>query len=184
MEEQLSLFPEDVENINTQSGKHYKENCIERAERENVKYNIEQFQIMQKLPYQAKVNHAHNVAKSFYDKIIGEYGANVHVSVGGLDSITLLLFLRSIGIDVPTISVSNLEDVSISALYSLKSSRDVSNYGPILTILCLNHSAALGPFPMLQINSAAGLLHVNLKPAITGKWSKMSKQYKLSVQIL
>lgn len=132
MEEQLSLFPEDVENINTQSGKHYKENCIERAERENVKYNIEQFQIMQKLPYQAKVNHAHNVAKGFYDKIIGEYGANVHVSVGGLDSITLLLFLRSIGIDVPAISVSNLEDVSIQRIHRqlgvirLQSSRDSS----------------------------------------------------------
>ena len=30
---------------------------------------------------------------------------NTHVSVGGLDSITLLCFLRSIHIDVPAISV-------------------------------------------------------------------------------
>ena len=46
-----------------------------------------------------------------YNQILGE-GHNVHVSVGGLDSITLLLFLRSIGLDdVPAISVSALESV-------------------------------------------------------------------------
>lgn len=40
-------------------------------------------------------------------------GMNAHVSVGGLDSIVLLMFLRSRGIDVPAVSVSSLEDKSI-----------------------------------------------------------------------
>lgn len=42
---------------------------------------------------------------------------NAHVSVGGLDSIVLLLFLRHIGIDVPAISVSALEDKSIQRIH-------------------------------------------------------------------
>ena len=42
---------------------------------------------------------------------------NAHVSVGGLDSIVLLLFLRKIGIDVPAISVSALEDRSIQKVH-------------------------------------------------------------------
>ena len=40
-----------------------------------------------------------------------------HVSVGGLDSIVLLLFLRKIGIDIPAISVSALEDKSIQRVH-------------------------------------------------------------------
>lgn len=37
--------------------------------------------------------------------------------MGGLDSITLLFFLRKIGIDVPAISVSLLEDKSIQKIH-------------------------------------------------------------------
>jgi len=70
---------------------------------------IAEFQLKQKLPYEAKVAHAEIRAREFYNTILGR-GDNVHVSVGGLDSITLLVFLRHIGIDVPAISVSILED--------------------------------------------------------------------------
>ena len=42
---------------------------------------------------------------------------NVHVGVGGPDSITLLMFLRSIGIDCPAVSVSSLEDKSIQRIH-------------------------------------------------------------------
>ena len=72
--------------------------------------DIREFQQKQQLPYEAKVAHAEVRAWEFYRKITGEYGADCHVSVGGLDSITLLCFLRSIGIDVPAVSVSILED--------------------------------------------------------------------------
>ncbi|MEG1391220.1 MAG: hypothetical protein RSD07_12725 [Angelakisella sp.] len=71
----------------------------------------------QSLPYEQKKIHAALRAREFYDKITGE-GHNVHVSVGGLDSITLYLFLRDyVGLDVHGISVSTLEDKSIQAVH-------------------------------------------------------------------
>ena len=73
---------------------------------------ISEFQQKQSLPYEAKVAHAEIKAWEFYKENTGrgDRGDYVHVSVGGLVSITLLVFLRSIGIDVPAISVSILED--------------------------------------------------------------------------
>lgn len=72
----------------------------------------QEFMQKQKLPYEAKVAHAEIRAREFYSTV-----ENCHVSVGGLDSITLLLFLRHIGIDVPAISVSSLEDKSIQRIH-------------------------------------------------------------------
>ena len=70
------------------------------------------------------------VAAEFIDKVYAgiEYGGthgnkysahNVHISVGGLDSITLLLFLRANFPDVhiPAISRSSLEDKSIQQIH-------------------------------------------------------------------
>lgn len=76
-------------------------------------YKIDVFRLKQQLPYEAKVQHAKNRACEFYDRMEGQ----AFVSVGGLDSITLLLFLRSIGIDVPAVSVSALEDKSIQKIH-------------------------------------------------------------------
>ena len=45
------------------------------------------------MPYEWQKQHAIDVALEYYDKVTRELNANVHVSVGGLDSITLLLFL-------------------------------------------------------------------------------------------
>lgn len=70
----------------------------------------------QSLPYDLKIIHAERRAKEFYEKILGD-GHNVHVSVGGLDSITLFYFLKHIGLDVPGISVSALEDKSIQRIH-------------------------------------------------------------------
>ena len=44
-------------------------------------------------------------------------GFGCHVSVGGLDSIALYIWLKSIEIDVPGISVSILEDKSIQKVH-------------------------------------------------------------------
>ena len=52
---------------------------------------ISEFKQKQSLPYEAKIAHAEKRAWEFYDTITGR-GDNVHVSVGGLDSITLLVF--------------------------------------------------------------------------------------------
>lgn len=76
-------------------------------------YMISVFRQKQALPYEQKVLHAKNRAWEFYN----ELGGNVHISVGGLDSITLLIFLRSIGIDCPAVSVSALEDKSIREIH-------------------------------------------------------------------
>lgn len=71
---------------------------------------------MQALPYEVKVKRAELRAREFVERL-DDMELNAHVSVGGLDSIVLLLFLRKIGIDVPAISVSSLEDSSIQKIH-------------------------------------------------------------------
>ena len=66
----------------------------------------------QKWSYEVKVAHAKRVAREFFDEITVNRGANVHVSVGGLDSITLLMFVRKyVDRDIPGVSVSAFEDI-------------------------------------------------------------------------
>ena len=89
---------------------------IERMEEENTAENIELFRQFMLLPYEAKKRHAELRAREFVNDCCRE-GLNYHISVGGLDSITLLLFLRSIGIDAPAVSVSGLEDISIQRVH-------------------------------------------------------------------
>lgn len=68
----------------------------------------------QSLPYEAKIAHAEIKAREFYNELKGE----VFCSVGGLDSLTLLTFLRQIvSKDIPGVSVSTLEDKSIQDIH-------------------------------------------------------------------
>lgn len=76
---------------------------------------IDQFKKNQKEPYESKRSRAVNLAWEFYRDI--DISGQCYVAVGGLDSIVLYLFLRSIGIDVPAISVSSLEDRSIQKVH-------------------------------------------------------------------
>lgn len=71
------------------------------------------FRENQKAPYASKKSRAGNLAWEFYNAMEGQ----CYVAVGGLDSITLYVFLRSIGIDVPAVSVSALEDKSIQEVH-------------------------------------------------------------------
>lgn len=71
---------------------------------------------MQRQPYDVKKRRSELRANEFMEQM-WERGKNAHVSVGGLDSITLHVFLKSIGIDVPAISVSALEDKSIQKVH-------------------------------------------------------------------
>lgn len=71
---------------------------------------------MQNLPYEIKKKRSELRAKEFIEEM-DKRGLNAHVSVGGLDSITLFIFLKSIGIDIPAISVSALEDKSIQKVH-------------------------------------------------------------------
>ena len=78
--------------------------------------NIENFRVMQGWSYLQKVSHAEKVARTFYDRNRAE-GRNVHVSVGGLDSITLHYFLEEIGVHAPCISCSTLEGKGVQIVH-------------------------------------------------------------------
>lgn len=68
-------------------------------------------------PYELKVRKAEIMVKDWQDTC-WQFGKDYAVSVGGLDSITLLTFVRKIlGDDVKGISVSSLEDKSIQAVH-------------------------------------------------------------------
>ena len=71
---------------------------------------------MQRQPYEIKKRRSELRAFEFIGQM-DEGGKDAQVSVGGLDSITLHVFLKSIGIDVPAISVSALEDRSIQKVH-------------------------------------------------------------------
>lgn len=90
-------------------------NVLERAIENRTDEKIAEFKAMQKMDYDFKVWHAEETAWRFFES--PEIAGKCYVAVGGLDSITLLLFLRSIGIDVPAVSVSVLEDKSIQAVH-------------------------------------------------------------------
>lgn len=109
---------------------------ISREEWKKAKLEkVANFKARQQLPYDVKIKRAEIRAYEFKEEMESR-GLNCHVSVGGLDSITLLLFLRSIGINVPAISVSSIEDKSIQKIHeqlgvikltSYKSKVDVLN---------------------------------------------------------
>lgn len=84
--------------------------------REGKRKKKAQMTAMQNLPYEIKVKRAAIRVREFIEKC-DELGFNTHVSVGGLDSITLLYFIRSLGYDIPAISVSGLEDKSIIKIH-------------------------------------------------------------------
>lgn len=89
-------------------------NVMERMAEIGADKKIADFRVKQKQPYEFKRAYAEIRAREFYDS---PEIPNCHVSVGGLDSIILYLFLRSIGIHVPAVSVSILEDESIRRIH-------------------------------------------------------------------
>jgi len=112
-----------------------------------------EFAQKQSLPYEAKVIHAELRAREFYDKMTGD-GKACHVSVGGLDSLTLLLFLRSIGINVPAISVSSLEDASIQLVHKQLGVETIKPYKSKVQVL-----QEFG-FPVISKEKASKIEHL------------------------
>ena len=92
-------------------------NIMEKMSSEERKDRIEAFKLKQTYSYAVKIAHAEMRAQEFAREC-GYRKLNYHVSVGGLDSITLFLFLKSIGINAPGISVSHLEDKSIQKIHN------------------------------------------------------------------
>lgn len=92
----------------------YDKSLEEFRQHKRMKHN--QMVALQSLPYEVKVGKAKQRIREF---IYGcdQLGFNTHVSVGGLDSITLLCLIRSMNIDIPAVSVSVLEDKSIIQIH-------------------------------------------------------------------
>lgn len=93
------------------------------------------FKTLQEMEYYEKLDRQEEIAKDFHRNVTAE-GKNCHVSVGGLDSITLYVWLKSIGINAPGITVSGIEDKSIQEvhkalgieiLHSYKSKAEILN---------------------------------------------------------
>ena len=92
------------------------ESCLERMGRIDAKKKIADFMVKEKMPYEFKVRYATVRAREFVEEC-EKRGLNYHVSVGGLDSITLFRCLRHLKIKAPGISVSYLEDKSIQKVH-------------------------------------------------------------------
>lgn len=87
---------------------------VKGCEEESKKKTLD-FRAKMKMGYDFKKAYATRRAWEFYNH--PDVAGRCYVAVGGLDSITLFLFLRSIGINVPGVSVSMLEDRSIQVIH-------------------------------------------------------------------
>ncbi len=94
------------------------ESVYERMKKDNSKWKAAMFRVKQQLPYEIKKMYAARRALQF-QRECWQRDLNYHVSVGGLDSIVLYLFLLSIGIDAKAVSVSSLEDKSIRKVHKV-----------------------------------------------------------------
>lgn len=92
------------------------ESILERNARIDAEGKRAAFAAKQKMDYDFKKKYARIRAYEF-QRMCDEHDKNYHVSVGGLDSITLFLFLHSIGIKAHGISASYLEDKSIQKVH-------------------------------------------------------------------
>lgn len=88
----------------------------------------------QNLPYDKKLERQAGIAWEYY-KRISEMGSECHVSVGGLDSITLYIWLLSLGIDVPAISVTGIEDITIQRVHKAIGITKVAPYKSKIQVL-------------------------------------------------
>ena len=134
MLEQLSFLDSEVDEVTQvmeRSAKEQKEFDEWRRKKKEAKAR---FTAMQSLPYKVKVKRAELRAIEFMEQMEGR-GCNAHVSVGGLDSITLLMFLRHIGIDIPAISVSGVEDKSIQRVHKDLGIESVKSYKSKVEVL-------------------------------------------------
>ena len=93
------------------------ESVQERMERLGTKQKIATFMQKEKQPYEFKRKYAQIRAEEIRRES-DKRGLNCHVSVGGLDSIILYIFLKKVcNIDVPGVSASYLEDKSIQRVH-------------------------------------------------------------------
>ena len=113
MEEQLTLFNFDENPTELlPDAPEFIQNAWRKAKQDKKR----NFSELQELDYEVKIERQKDKAFEFYIEM-EKRGYSTHVSVGGLDSITLFVWLKSIGIDSPGISVSSLEDKGNQAVH-------------------------------------------------------------------
>lgn len=91
----------------------------------------------QRLPYRIKVAMSKDRIREFYNEAMTR-GLNCHVSVGGLDSIVLGHLIRSMGYNerqVPFVSASSLEDISIQRIHKEMGCINVKPLKPKVQVL-------------------------------------------------
>lgn len=120
---QLTLFDEEEITDIDENAPEAVQNAWRKA-KQDMKKN---FSELQAKPYEEKIQRQAGIAWEFYEEM-QKRGYGCHVSVGGLDSITLYIWLKSIGIDVPGISVSGVEDKSIQQVHKALGIEIVKSY--------------------------------------------------------
>lgn len=120
---QLTLFDEEEITDIDENAPEVVQNAWRKA-KQDMKKN---FSELQAKPYEEKIERQTGIAWEFYEEM-QKRGHDCHVSVGGLDSITLYIWLKSIGIDVPGISVSGVEDKSIQQVHKALGIEIVKSY--------------------------------------------------------
>ena len=88
--------------------------------------SVSDFRVKMQQSYDFKLAYAETRVHEF----IKTCNSDVCVSVGGLDSITLLQFIRSIGYDIPAVSVTSIEDKSVR---EVQRSLNVIEVAPIMS---------------------------------------------------
>lgn len=91
----------------------------------------------QRVPYKIKVMMSRDRIREFYNEALSR-GLNCHVSVGGLDSIVLGHLIRDMGYSeeqIPFVSASSLEDVSIQRVHKEMGCINVKPLKPKVQVL-------------------------------------------------
>lgn len=120
---QLTIFDEEEMTGESVDAPEFVRDAWRKAKQDMVK----NFKKLQDMPYDIKVKRQEGIAKEFLIEMQSR-GYNTHVSVGGLDSITLYIWLQSIGIDCPAISVSKLEDKGNQAVHKALGVEIIKSY--------------------------------------------------------
>lgn len=127
---QMTLFDEEQ----IVSVDNHAPNAVKEAWKKAKKDMKSNFTRLQQLPYEEKIKRQTMIAWEFYNEM-QKRGCHAHVSVGGLDSITLFIWLKSIGIHVPAISVSGVEDKTIQKVHKALGIEIVKSYKSKVEVL-------------------------------------------------
>lgn len=130
MDRQITLFDED-ELVGVDDNAP---DIVREAWKKAKKDMKNNFTRLQQLSYEEKIERQTMIAWEFYNEM-QKRGCSAHVSVGGLDSITLFIWLKSIGIHVPAISVSGVEDKTIQKVHKALGIEIVKSYKSKVEVL-------------------------------------------------